>query len=126
MKKYVLSFIVFGLVGCAANPNSYIEAKSSPIINIEADLNEQINVQAESDRLTFTNLHSKQVGVGYKLFWYDEFGVSQALDGEQESTAWQYQWLLPQEQRTIFVEKATEESRNYRVYLRAIDKLNQF
>lgn len=125
MKKYFLYLILFGLVGCAANPNSYIEAKSSPIINIEADLNDQIKVKAQRDRLELLNLRPIPTELSYKLFWYDELGVSQPIAG-RESSEWHYQKLLPQEERTIFVERATEESRNYRVYLRAAKNLNTF
>ena len=54
----------------------------------------------------------------YKLFWYDKLGVSQSNDIEESGKNWQSLWLNTQEKQIIPLVKPTEESENYRVYVK--------
>ena len=109
MRKF-LSLAIFSLflTACGSNPQSYITPKSSPIVNID--------VKAKSDYLTIKNLSEQAVNFAYKLFWYDGKGVTQAA--ELSPQTWQPVTLRTKETMKIELEKPTEESENYRVYLK--------
>lgn len=113
MKKLI--FVLFPLIlsACGSNPVSYLPSGTQPIVNIEANLAEQLEVNADSDRLSVRNLSQSTVNSVYKLYWYDINGVTQP-SAEQ----WQSLWLEPQQQRSLPLTKPTEESANYRIYLR--------
>lgn len=113
-------FAIFSLflTACGSNPQSYITAKKEPIVNIEAAINNVVQVTAKSDKLHITNMTNEQLNVAYKLFWYDQNGVSQFFADNQESSGWQNVWLKAQESRAVSPVKPTDEAVNYRVYLR--------
>lgn len=113
MRKIYLALAVFLLVGCAGNPVSYLPTGKEPIVNIEAPIADLIKVDAQSDRLWIENVSESEINVVYKLFWYDIEGVSQHSNED-----WQNIWLAPHQNSTIPLDKPTEESENYRIYLR--------
>lgn len=97
---------------------SYLPTGSDPIINIESDISEQIKLDANGKQFAITNLTQSPINVIYKLFWYDKDGVTQLFNGVSESTNWQQIWLLAQQKQAITLIKPTEESVNYRLYVR--------
>lgn len=113
-----LSLAIFSLflTACGSNPQSYITPKSSPIVNIDASLNATLDVKAKSDHLTVKNLSEQAVNFAYKLFWYDGKGVTQLA--EHSPQTWQPVTLRAKETMKVELEKPTEESENYRVYLK--------
>lgn len=117
MRKF-LSLAIFSLflTACGSNPQSYITPKSSPIVNIDASLNATLDVKAKSDHLTVKNLSEQTVNFAYKLFWYDGKGVTQLA--EHSPQTWQPVTLRAKETMKVELEKPTEESENYRVYLK--------
>lgn len=117
MRKF-LSLALFSLflTACGSNPQSYITPKSSPIVNIESSLNAILDVKAQPDYLTVKNLSEQAVNFAYKLFWYDEKGVTQT--SELSPQTWQPVTLRTKDMMKIKLEKPTEESENYRVYLK--------
>ena len=117
MRKF-LSLAIFSLFLTAfgSNPQSYITPKSSPIVNIDASLNATLDVKAKSDHLTVKNLSEQAVNFAYKLFWYDGKGVTQLA--EHSPQTWQPVTLRAKETMKVELEKPTEESENYRVYLK--------
>ncbi|WP_281772450.1 YcfL family protein [Haemophilus parahaemolyticus] len=117
MRKF-LSLAIFSLflTACGSNPQSYITPKSSPIVNIDASLNATLDVKAKSDHLTVKNLSEQAVNFAYKLFWYDGKGVTQLA--EHSPQTWQPVTLRAKETMKVELEKPTEESENYRVYLK--------
>lgn len=119
------SFLIFAigslfLTACGSNPQSYLTAKSKPIVNIQAPAEQWVEVSAKSDALTFSNKTEMPVNVVYKLFWYDKNGVTQVAQyaAEQDSQGWQTVQLLAKTTQQIALLKPTDESENYRVYLR--------
>lgn len=106
------------LTACASKPVSYLPTGSNPIINIESDISEQIKLDANGKQFAITNLTQSPINVIYKLFWYDKDGVTQLFNGVSESTNWQQIWLLAQQKQAITLIKPTEESVNYRLYVR--------
>lgn len=114
--KHLATFAIctLFLTACGSKPTSYLPAKSEPIVNIEAEIAEQVQVKAEKDHFTLENLANTALQVQYKLFWYDKQGVSQAL-GEQR---WQSQWLQPKASAHIATTPPTADSTNYRLYLK--------
>lgn len=116
MRKFLtLAIFSLFLTACGSNPQSYITAKSRPIVNIDARLNPVLEVNAKSDNLSVKNLSDQAVNFAYKLFWYDSNGVSQGLDSKQY---WQPITLRAKETMNVELAKPTEESENYRVYLK--------
>ena len=117
MRKF-LSLAIFSLflTACGSNPQSYITPKSSPIVNIDASLNATLDVKAKSDHLTVKNLSEQAVNFAYKLFWYDGKGVTQLA--EHSPQTWLPVTLRAKEAIKFELAKPTEESENYRVYLK--------
>ena len=113
MRKF-LSLALFSLflTACGSNPQSYITPKSSPIVNIDSSLNATLDVKAQPDYLTVKNLSEQAVNFAYKLFWYDGKGVTQAAQ------TWLPVTLRAKEAIKFELAKPTEESENYRVYLK--------
>ena len=58
----------------------------------------------------------------YKLFWYDKLGN----DIEEPGKNWQSLWLNTQEKQIILLVKPTEESENYRVYVKWVFAIYSF
>ncbi|WP_272941015.1 YcfL family protein [Actinobacillus minor] len=68
--------------------------------------------------LIVKNISQHSLQMVYKLFWYDKLGVSQSNDIEELGKNWQSLWLNTQEKQIILLVKPTEESENYRVYVK--------
>lgn len=115
-----IPFAIFSLflTACGSNPQSYITGKSEPIVNIDATINPYIEVDAKSDSLSVKNISQHSLQMAYKLFWYDKLGVSQSNDIEESGKNWQLRWLNTQEKQIIPLVKPTEESENYRIYIK--------
>lgn len=115
-----IPFAIFSLflTACGSNPQSYITGKSEPIVNIDAAINPYIEVDAKSDSLSVKNISQHSLKMVYKLFWYDKLGVSQSHDLEESGKNWQSLWLNTQEKQIIPLIKPTEESENYRIYIK--------
>ncbi|MDH2997133.1 hypothetical protein A1D22_05505 [Pasteurellaceae bacterium LFhippo2] len=112
-KAFLLAVTIF-LTACASNPPSYLPTGKKPIVNIEAAVDPLVNVDATSEKLAITNLTDDTLNIVYKLFWYNQDGVTQTNGYEQ----WQNLWLEAKQQSNIALDKPTEESVNYRIYLR--------
>lgn len=106
------------LTACSSKPVSYLPTVSEPIVNIEADIASQIELKTESEQFLITNLTTVPQNIAYKLFWYDKDGVTQTFNQMSESSVWQNVWLQPNQKQSVALVKATEESTNYRLYLR--------
>lgn len=106
------------LTACSSKPVSYLPTVSEPIVNIEADIASQIELKTESEQFSITNLTTVPQNIAYKLFWYDKDGVTQTFNQMSESSVWQNVWLQPNQKQSVALVKATEESTNYRLYLR--------
>ncbi|MDD0823206.1 YcfL family protein [Mannheimia sp. AT1] len=115
--SFIAIFSLF-LTACANNPVSYLPTGTDPIINIEANIADNIKLDANGKKAIITNLTKSPLTVIYKLFWYDKDGVTQLFNGIDESTNWQKIGLQPEQKHTIILVKPTEESVNYRLYLR--------
>ncbi|OOH89111.1 hypothetical protein BMT54_07195 [Pasteurellaceae bacterium 15-036681] len=115
-KKISLLAVAILLTACVSNPPSYLPAGNKPIVNIEASVNSLVEVDATQEQLNITNLTDNSLNVVYKLFWYDEEGVTQSFNDGVEP--WQNLWLEPKQQSKIALNKPTQESQNYRIYLR--------
>lgn len=118
LKSYWL-FAIFSLflTACGSSPQSYIKGKSEPIVNIEAQIAPLVKVDVESEKFSITNLSGQPLNLSYKLFWYNKQGVTQNSDDESPQF-WQKLWLSGKQSQTLQLEKPTNESRNYRIYLR--------
>lgn len=106
------------LTACAGKPVSYLPIGSEPIINIESTVAEKVKLDASEKKLSMANLTKSPINVIYKLFWYDKDGVTQLFNGVKESTDWQHISLYPNQKHTITLVKPTQESVNYRLYVR--------
>lgn len=106
------------LTACSSKPVSYLPTVSEPIVNIEADIASQIELKTGSEQFSITNLTTVPQQIAYKLFWYDKDGVTQTFNQMSESSVWQNVWLQPNQKQSVALVKATEESTNYRLYLR--------
>lgn len=113
-----LAIFTLFLTACSSKPVSYLPTVSEPIVNIEADIASQIELKTESDQFSITNLTTVSQNIAYKLFWYDKDGVTQTFNQISESSVWQNLWLQPNQKQSVALVKATEESTNYRLYLR--------
>lgn len=101
------------LSACGSNPASYLPTGTTPIVNIEADIADKLDVNAQSEQLRVINLSQESVNLVYKLFWYDINGVTQPSE-----EGWQKLILVPQQIQQITLNRPTLESVNYRIYLR--------
>lgn len=106
------------LTACGSNPSSYLPIETKPIVNVEAQIAEVVEVKACPEKLSLTNLSEMPLAVAYKLFWYDKNGVTQTFN-DDEVTAWQKTRLEPKQYQMLNLTKPTAESVNYRVYLRS-------
>ncbi|HGO5824046.1 TPA: YcfL family protein [Mannheimia haemolytica] len=122
MRISYFTFAIFSifLTACGSKPVSYLPTGSSPIVNIEADIAEKVELDTNGKTFSTTNLTDYPLNVVYKLFWYDKDGVTQSPNGLSDSTGWQHLWLQPKQKQTVALIKPTEESHNYRLYLRGL------
>ncbi|QIM63666.1 hypothetical protein A1D29_10385 [Pasteurellaceae bacterium Orientalotternb1] len=118
MKKFVL-IVFYGLflTACSSKPVSYLPTGTQPIVNVEAPLAEQLDVNAEPLVFKVQNRTAQPLKVTYKLFWYDKEGVTQSRDPNDRSP-WLDFWLEPKAKTEVPLTPPTAESVNYRVYLR--------
>ncbi|WP_373767648.1 DUF1425 domain-containing protein [Glaesserella sp.] len=114
---FIPPFSCLLLVACSSSPPSYLPSGSEPIVNIEANANDLVNVSAASTALTIANKTPAPVNVDYKLFWYDKNGVTQTVN-QADSTPWLALSLAPKQTVSVPLVKPTAESANYRIYLR--------
>lgn len=110
-------FFALLLTACGSNPSSYLPIETKPIVNVEAQIAEVVEVKACPEKLSLTNLSEIPLAVAYKLFWYDKNGVTQTFSESEQR--WQTVWLEVKQEQAIPLTKPTVESVNYRVYLRA-------
>lgn len=117
-KSYWL-FAIFSLflTACGSNPQSYIKGKSHPIVNIEAQVATLVKVDTNNENVSVTNLSEHPLNLSYKLFWYDKQGVTQSHN-DTPTQAWLNLWLNGKQSQAIMLKKPTNESSNYRFYLR--------
>lgn len=113
MKKLILLLNVVLLTACGSNPMSYLPSGTTPIVNIEADIHDKVQLETQIEQFAITNLTHHNLNVVYKLFWYDIDGVTQPSDEQ-----WQNLWLSANQQRQVVLQKPTKESANYRIYLK--------
>lgn len=113
MRKLAILFTSAVLAACASNPVSYLPSGTKPIVNMESMVADRIQIDATSDHLIVENISDDALNIVYKLFWYDIEGVTQ-----HSNETWQNLWLESKQSSHILLEKPTEESANYRVYLR--------
>lgn len=113
MKKLVFALFPLILTACGSNPVSYLPSGTTPIVNVESPLSERVNIEAKSDLLSVTNMTDVALNSVYKLFWYDLNGVTQPSPEN-----WQNLWLEPRQSVNLPLNKPSEESANYRFYLR--------
>ncbi|QNS15212.1 YcfL family protein [Mannheimia bovis] len=120
MRLSYFTFAIFSLflTACASKPVSYLPIGSKPIVNIEEDIAQKVELDTNGKTFSATNLTDFTLNVMYKLFWYDKDGVTQS-NGIAESSGWQALWLQPKQKQTVELIKPTEESHNYRLYLRS-------
>ncbi|MCK3654673.1 hypothetical protein A4G19_02490 [Pasteurellaceae bacterium Macca] len=118
MRKKLLNLLaVMILTACASTPPSYLPEGDKPIVNIEANVDALVKVDAKKEKLTLQNKGNDPLTLRYKLFWYDKLGVTQTQD-QREKTPWQHLWLAPLQTHQIELDKPTPESEKYRFYLR--------
>ncbi|QLB16874.1 hypothetical protein A6B40_04340 [Mannheimia varigena] len=120
MRLSYFTFTIFSLflTACSSKPVSYLPTGSKPIVNIEEDISQKVELNTNGKTFSATNLTDFPLNVIYKLFWYDKDGVTQSPNGISESSGWQPLWLQPKQKQTVALIKPTEESHNYRLYLR--------
>lgn len=122
MRISYFSFAIFSLflTACSSKPVSYLPSGDKPIVNIEADIAEKIELDTNGKQFSTKNLTDNPLNIAYKLFWYDKDGVTQPLSNDgAESTPWHTLWLQPQQTQAVALVKPTEESNNYRLYFRS-------
>lgn len=118
MKKLALiAFFGLCLTACSSKPVSYLPTGTQPIVNVEAPLSEQLDVNAEPLVFKLKNRTEQPLKVVYKLFWYDKEGVTQTRAPDDRSP-WLNFWLEPKANTEVRLTPPTAESVNYRVYLR--------
>ncbi|STY61661.1 YcfL family protein [Mannheimia haemolytica] len=122
MRISYFTFAIFSLflTACGSKPVSYLPTGSEPIVNIESDIAEKIELETNSKQFSTTNLTEFPLNLAYKLFWYNKDGVTQSHNSISDSIGWQHLWLQPRQKQTIALIKPTEESHNYRLYLRGV------
>ncbi|MEG9481442.1 YcfL family protein [Mannheimia sp. HC-2023] len=120
MRLSYFTFAIFSLflTACASKPVSYLPTGSKPIVNIEENIAQKVELDTNGKTFSVANLTDFPLNVIYKLFWYDKDGVTQSPNGIAESSGWQPLLLQPKQKQTVALIKPTEESHNYRLYLR--------
>ncbi|QIM67127.1 hypothetical protein A4G16_06945 [Mannheimia granulomatis] len=113
----IIAIFSMFLTACAGKPVSYLPKSSSPIVNIEANIADHIELETDNKQFATTNSSEFPLNIAYKLFWYDKDGVTQSFNNT-DSTPWQYLWLQPKQKQFVTLTKPTPESISYRLYLR--------
>ncbi|AKO45354.1 YcfL family protein [[Haemophilus] ducreyi] len=119
--KYLLPFAISALLlsACGTNPNSYINGKSDPIVNIEAPIAQLVNVEAKNEYINIQNNSPKPLELAYTLVWYDANGVGQTWRNDPITSPWEKLPLAVSQTHKIELRRPNNESVNYRFYLRA-------
>ncbi|MGY4677431.1 YcfL family protein [Pasteurella sp. P03HT] len=114
MKKRTALFLTgFLMVGCSSHKPTSLLHTTQPILNIEADAEPIIEAQVSPHSAWIKNKSKQPHDLTYRLFWYDEQGVS------QQELAPSYRLRLnADEKQRIELNKPTEKSANYRLYIR--------
>lgn len=111
---YALSAVLF-LAGCASQPPNLLHSHQ-PILNIEASLAPVLAVDLYPQRVIFKNKAQQTTSFSYTITWYDRQGVTQLFSGDKAEQQILFQ-LAPQQQIQLNLEKPTEASVNYRIYI---------
>ncbi|MDP8032741.1 DUF1425 domain-containing protein [Pasteurella atlantica] len=120
MKKAILFKIVtiftslIVLSGCISkHTDSLGVATNRPLVNIAENIASQLDVDAEVEYLAIKNSSTKEVNLAYKLFWYSQRGTTQVGTDEWHNLA-----LKPSQKQQIELNKPTQQSYYYRIYIR--------
>ncbi|MFZ7158576.1 DUF1425 domain-containing protein [Avibacterium paragallinarum] len=117
MKKlFFLCGLSLLLAACSSTPSQNIVSENAPILNVEANLTPLIETKLHHNNVWLKNKSSQQLDVAYYFFWYDKNGVTQ---GEEPNLTSPSSLLLqPRQQTNLTAVPPTEQSVNYRLYLR--------
>ncbi|QLB13394.1 uncharacterized protein YcfL [Bisgaardia hudsonensis] len=115
MKKiFLIIAITFGLVACGSSNTSPLSNDKQPILNIDSDLATLVDVKTSLSQAWIKNISNNAISVNYHFFWYNKNGVTQGNDVGQTATI----ILKPQQKTELSLQPPTENSVNYRLYLR--------
>lgn len=112
MKKALSLLLAVWLSACGSNPISYLPTGTQPIVNVESEISDKLKIDAQAEKLEITNLTDTTQNITYKLFWYDNDGVTQISPLD-----WQDLSLAGGKAHPIMLNKPTNESANYRIYV---------
>ena len=117
MKKlFFLCGLSLLLAACSSTPSQNIVSENEPILNVEANLAPVIETKLRHNNVWLKNKSQQQLDVAYYFFWYDKNGVTQ---GEEPNLNAPSSLLLqPSQQTNLTPVPPTEQSVNYRLYLR--------
>ena len=117
MKRFLMMLAcTMLLVACSSAPPRYL-ADDRPIVNIDSAIASQTEVDATTKRVTLSNLSQQLLALQYQITWYDKDGVTQLNDWSAEPQ-WSKVLLQAKQKETVELEKPTETSTNYRVYIK--------
>lgn len=118
-KQLILWGLSTLLAACVSTPPVNIVSDNAPILNVEANLAPLIDTQLTPRNVWLKNKTQQPLNVAYYFFWYDKNGVTQ---GEEPNLNKPSRLLLqPAQQTNLTALPPTEQSVNYRLYLR-LDK----
>ncbi|MFZ7276223.1 YcfL family protein [Avibacterium endocarditidis] len=117
MKKlFFLCGLSLLLAACSSTLSQNIVSENEPILNVEANLAPLIETKLRHNNVWLKNKSQQQLDVAYYFFWYDKNGVTQ---GEEPNLNAPSSLLLqPSQQTNLTPVPPTEQSVNYRLYLR--------
>ncbi|TNH05865.1 YcfL family protein [Testudinibacter sp. TR-2022] len=120
MKRF-LSLLVCSmlLVACSSAPPRYL-ADSQPIVNIDSAVAAATNINAGSQQVTLTNLSRQLLALQYQITWYDQDGVTQ-LSNWAQLPPWTKIVLQGGQAERIPLQKPTQTSTNYRIYIKGAE-----
>lgn len=104
------------LVGCGNKPTNYL-ALSQPVLNVDAKVADQINVDLSPRQVTFYNKSDLIQSLKYTITWYDKEGVTQFIDWQQTDPVWHDLTLVAKQRYTHDLIRPTNNSITYRVYV---------
>ncbi|MCW9733425.1 YcfL family protein [Avibacterium sp. 20-15] len=117
MKKlFVLCGLSLLLAACGSTPSQNIVSENDPILNVEANLAPLIETKLRDNNVWLKNTSPHQLDVAYYFFWYDKNGVTQGEEPNLHSPS--SLLLQPNQQTNLTPVPPTQQSVNYRLYLR--------
>lgn len=120
MQKIIFLFCcILGLSACSSDAVSPLSLPKKPVINIEAVLAPVLVVDATDQQVILKNTSQHNIKGAYLLTWYNQQGVTQRMDWRQDEQ-WHQFILAPQQRASLPLQKPTEDSVNYRVYVKAL------